>query len=398
MSARTDGAERGSRSFWPGHAAVDDFEWTPRRRRVATALSYIWLGYLAPVAVELARHPPATPRLAVSVVALVAFVACYVRSVGVTMTRPFQLAAPYALAGMVVASAVLMWSAGYAWQYVFPYYFAALLPSHLPRRWWVPAQAAVAAVTAGVALHSGERGIDLFGNIASVVGVGLLMSMYFAMLMSAVQLRIARAELARLAVAEERLRISRDLHDVLGHRLAAAALTSDLAVRLATSDPARASAHMAEVGRIAREALDEVRATVAGFRDVSLAGELSTARALLAAAGIDCLVQTPGAEPLPDRQAEVAAWVVREAVTNVVRHSRARTVRIMVAAGDPAVVEVSDDGVARGGGPAAHGNGLTGLTERVTALGGTFTAGAAPTGGYRVRVELPVAARLAGTA
>ena len=378
-------------------AAGGDFEWTPRRRRLALAVSYVWLGYLVPVVWSLAAHPPATAKLVAAAVALAGFVACYVRLMVATMNRPFRLAAPYALAGLVLASAVLMWPIGAVWQYVFPYYFAAMVPAQLPRRWWLPAEAGVVAVTAVVALASGERGGDLFGHIGSVFGLGVIMSMYFGMLMSAVQLRMARAELARLAVAEERLRIARDLHDVLGHRLAAAALTSDLAVRLVDSDPAQAGAHMAEVGRIAREALEEVRATVSGFRDSSLPGELSTARALLAAAGIDCLVHTPGDEALPDRQAEVAAWVVREGVTNVVRHARANTVRIVVAAGDPAVVEVSDDGRPRADESPRPGNGLTGLTERVTAVGGTLTAGRGPAGGYRLRVELPCAT-LAGTA
>lgn len=394
MSTGTDGTRRPW--TWLDQAG-GDFEWTPRRRRLVTAFTYAWLGYLIPVVVSLVTDPPGAAKLAVAVVALAAFVACYVRSIGVTMTRPFQLAAPYALAGLVVSSGVLMWPVGPVWRYVFPYYFAAILPSQLPRRWWVPAQLALVALTAALALGGGERGGDLFGHLASVAGMGLLMSMYFAILMSAVQLRLARAEMARLAVTEERLRIARDLHDVLGHRLAAAALTSDLAVRLAAGDPARAAEHMAEVGRIARAALDEVRATVSGFRDVSLAGELSTARALLAAAGIDCLVQAPDADTLPDRQAEVAAWVVREGVTNVVRHARARTVRIVVTAGDPSVVEVSDDGRPPEGTPAGHGNGLTGLTERVAALGGTLTAGSAPGGGYRVRAEMPPAPQLAGT-
>jgi two-component system sensor histidine kinase DesK len=127
---------------------------------------------------------------------------------------------------------------------------------------------------------------------------------------------------------------------------------------------------------------------VSGFRDTSLTGELSTAQALLAAAGIGCVLSAPDAGSVPAPLADVAGWVVREGVTNVVRHSRAGTARITVRSADPVVVEVADDGRGDAGSP--YGNGLTGLRERVTALGGAVHTERVD-GWYRLRAELPVA-------
>ncbi|WP_203654168.1 sensor histidine kinase [Actinocatenispora rupis] len=366
---------------------IDHFDWTPRRRRLATVLACCWLGYLVPVIVAMVTDPPSTANLALGVLGLAVFVLLYVRLVSVGMVRPFQLAAPYALVGLVAVSLLLTVPIGAPWRYAFPYYLIATLPGHLPQRWWVPAELAVLAVATAVAVYEGDRGAGLAGYVASVGAVGLFVSMFYWMLIAMVRLRRARAELARLAVADERLRISRDLHDVLGQRLAAVALKSDLARRLVPADPERAAAEMADAGRIAREALDEVRATVSGFRDSSLPGELSTARSLLAAAGVDCVLSAPDAGELPARTADVAGWVVREGVTNVVRHARAATARIVVRTGATVVVEVSDDG--RGTGPdTGYGNGLTGLRERVTAAGGTLVTERAD-GWYRLRAELP---------
>ncbi|BCJ35046.1 two-component sensor histidine kinase [Actinocatenispora thailandica] len=367
----------------------DDFDWTPRRRRVATLLTCGWLGYLIPVCVAVAAERPSRSMVLFAAVGLAAYVVLFVRLIHVGMCRPFRLAAPYALVGLVAVGALLMIPIGSQWRYAFPYYLVAILPGQLPPRWWIPSQVGTLVVTTVVAIGYGDRGSGLIGYLASVAAVALFTSMFFWLLRTMVQLRRARAEMARLAVSEERLRIARDLHDVLGQRLAAVALLSDLAGRLAGSDPERARQQSAEAGRLAREALEEVRATVSGFRDTSLTGELSTAQALLAAAGIGCVLSAPEAAEVPGRLADVAGWVVREGVTNVVRHSRAGTVRIVVRSADPVVVEVADDG--RGDATSPYGNGLTGLRERVTALGGVVRTERVD-GWYRLRAELPAAA------
>lgn len=217
--------------------------------------------------------------------------------------------------------------------------------------------------------------------------VSFAMFGFFMIIRSNLALSAARAEVARLAAENERTRIARDLHDLLGHSLTTITVKAGLARRLAERDPARASAEIAAVEQLSRRTLGEVRAAVAGYREVSLAGELATAREVLRASGIDA--RLPGAVDAVDPDAvELFGWVVREAVTNVVRHSRANTCTIAVGS---RWIEVSDDG--RGAAASTRaGTGLVGLRERVEHFGGTFTARG--TGrGWAVRAELaPVAA------
>jgi two-component system sensor histidine kinase DesK len=211
------------------------------------------------------------------------------------------------------------------------------------------------------------------------------------------ELHAARRELARLAVIEERLRLARDLHDLLGHTLSLITLKSELAGRLVESAPARAIEEMREVERVARQTLREVREAVAGYRQPQLASEVDGARQLLEAAGIACQIEH-SAPSLPPAMDAVLAWAVREGVTNTIRHSRAHrcTIRVMCA-GESVCAEVVDDGARRGLQEATTnepGSGLAGLTERVSAYGGRVEAGplhAAGAGGFRLWVELPIA-------
>src|SRR5436190_4469588 len=206
------------------------------------------------------------------------------------------------------------------------------------------------------------------------------------------KLNETRAELARTAVAEERLRISRDLHDLLGHSLSLIALKSELAGRMIESDPQPAAKEIAELEAVARRSLAEVRQAVTGYRQPSLAAELAAARRMLASAGVDCRVDAPGSYDLPPEVDALLAWTVREGSTNIVRHAGARHAGITVAVtGASASAELTDDGAgppagrgtpaADGGtGPAgatgAAGSGLAGLAERAGRLGGTLLAGA----------------------
>lgn len=368
---------------------VESFDWTRRRRLIAAASGLLWLGYLGPVGYTVATWHRPWPATLAAAALLALFVACYVRLNWVGLNRPYQLAAPYALAGLLGSAALLLWAAGSAWLLTYPFYLAASLPFHLTRRYWLPVQAVNVAVFMALAWLFRLPLVELMSIAGGVVGTGLVVSMFAWVIMLLVQLRRAREELARLAVSEERLRIARDLHDVLGQRLAAIALKSDLSRRLLPTDPDRAVAEMTEAGAVAREALDEVRATVSGFREASLAGELGTARSLLVAAGVRPVVLAPDRE-LPRAAAELAGWVVREGVTNVVRHAHASRVRIKVVAGDPVVVEVADDGRGAADPAVCRGNGLTGLTERVSAVGGRLEVGPAD-GMFRLRAEIPAA-------
>ncbi len=188
----------------------------------------------------------------------------------------------------------------------------------------------------------------------------------------------ARAEVQRLAADAERSRISRDLHDLLGHSLTAITVKSNLARRLAANGDERAADEIGEVEQLSRQALADVRAAVSGYRDVTLAGELARGRELLRAAGI--VADLPTAADGPHQ--ELFGWVVREGLTNVVRHSRATTCTVTVSADS---VEVCDDGVGAAGGP---GNGLSGLRDRVSAAGGRMEAGPARPRGWRLRVTV----------
>lgn len=215
------------------------------------------------------------------------------------------------------------------------------------------------------------------------------------------ELLAARHELTRLAVAEERARIARDLHDTLGHSLTVIAFKTELVGRLLPADPVRAKAEAADAEVASREALATIRETVTGFRRPTLRQELDGITATLAAAGIEPSVMEPG-EALPPSVDTLLAWAVREGATNILRHSRARHASIVVGReGSEAFVELTDDGpgeraaaarrtAAAHPAPPGAGSGLIGLEERVAGSGGRIEAGPRDAGGYRLRVTIPV--------
>jgi two-component system sensor histidine kinase DesK len=207
-------------------------------------------------------------------------------------------------------------------------------------------------------------------------------------------LHAARTSLARQAVMEERLRLARDLHDLLGHTLSLIAIKSELAGRLVEKDSTRAVQEVHEVERVARQALREVRAAVAGYRRPTLANELDSARQILEAASIACMMENR-VEALPVEADTALAWTVREAVTNVIRHSRAQFCLIRISHEEGTVcVEIINDGYDEQERAAAYtGGGLTGLSERITAQGGQLEAGPLTrdgSPGFRLWVELPI--------
>lgn len=209
-------------------------------------------------------------------------------------------------------------------------------------------------------------------------------------------LRRTRAELATVAVADERLRIARDLHDLLGHSLSLITLKAELAGRLIEPDAERAAREVAEIESVARRSLSEVRGALTGYRQPDLAAELAAARQLLTAAGIACQITAPQSSGLAPRADALLAWTVREAVTNVVRHSGADRATITVRS-EPsgASVEVTDNGgqrcpeQPRPDSPQPAGAGLAGLAERVGEFGGELAAGPARPGGFRLLVTIP---------
>ncbi|MFI0422167.1 sensor histidine kinase [Spongiactinospora sp. 9N601] len=202
----------------------------------------------------------------------------------------------------------------------------------------------------------------------------------------------------RLAVTEERLRFSRDLHDLVGHSLSAIAVKSEVALKLAHADLDRAVAEMGEVRHLAKESLHEIRTAVRGYRTVDLPAELSSVRAVLVAAGIRCEVRAPAESALPGQVSTLLAWVVREGTTNVLRHSSATFCRIDVEPdGGRVRLRMTNDGVRPVAGerpgedrPAGDGSGLAGLADRVAAHGGTLCAGPGKPGEYALTATVPV--------
>ena len=246
-------------------------------------------------------------------------------------------------------------------------------------------------------MHAGLAGVDLWWLIAFLLlvrGIGLDMIGVARMGNAIRELHTARQELARLAVIEERERLSRDLHDLLGQTLSMITLKSELAGCLVKEEPERCAQELAEIERVSRKTLREVREAVAGYRQPILSNELEGARQLLEAAGINAQID-PIKETLPPAFDAALAWTVREGVTNVIRHSRARHCRIHLIQRNGTVgAEVLNDGGERRPEEitARRGLGIAGLRERVSLLGGYLEAGPLLLQGtehFRLSVELP---------
>ncbi|MEU0223434.1 histidine kinase [Streptomyces sp. NPDC006284] len=261
----------------------------------------------------------------------------------------------------------------------------------------------VAAVVGGFALGAGLLSIAVgtpalaaLAMACAVLVAGAFMaftSVFSVWLLNAVYaLDEAKETRTRLAVAEERLRFGRDLHDVMGRNLAVIALKSELAVQLSRRGRSEAVEQMIEVQRIAQESQREVRDVVRGYREVVLEVELAGARGVLSAAGIDARVtgETAG---LPAEVQSALGWVVREATTNVLRHGDAERCSVTVRLSEGRVVlTVENDGVAEGAGPvpSGGGSGLAGLRERLSAVDGTLRTGSPGKGVFRLTAEVPL--------
>ena len=265
----------------------------------------------------------------------------------------------------------------------------------LPIRVYVRRAAILTAVVVAVFAAVRPSGLDVLATGVFVVfaaGFSLLATRCGAWTLSVLwEAERAREIEARLAVAEERLRFGRDLHDVLGRNLSVISLKSELAVQLARRGRPEAVEQMIEVQRIAQESQREVRDVVRGYREADLGVELLGAQGVLTAAGIDCEVRAETAD-LPAEVQSALGWVVREATTNVLRHGDAGrcTVGLRVREGH-VVLTVENDGVAgHAPAPAGGGSGLAGLRERLAAVAGTLEAGAVDTDRFRVVAEVPL--------
>jgi two-component system sensor histidine kinase DesK len=290
-----------------------------------------------------------------------------------------------AIAFLATLAVVLNLSLGVEWRVLF-FHANVAAGMMLPTRGAYAAIAGLAVLTFTLGVSSGMAWLVLPTAV-----LGLWATAFVRQVATVAELRAAREELARLAVNEERLRFARDLHDLLGHSLSLITLKSELAGRLLPSDPEGAAKEIGDVEGVARQALREVREAVAGYRQPTLEVELAGAREMLEAASIACRTDN-GAGPLPAAADAALAWAVREGTTNVIRHSRAASCRILLTRDEGKVyAEITDDGQgARGGAGESVGSGLSGLAERVASFpGGEFEAGPLPDGGFRLRVGLP---------
>jgi two-component system, NarL family, sensor histidine kinase DesK len=355
-------------------------------RRLWSRFVLMYLALATSTAIYLVGSPP--PWQAVLVL-LAAFVTAVLG-----MRTTFNVSVPWlerlpfwpSYIGLVVLCLTLPAVAGSEWS--FNAAWASAATGWIGGRWVTFRLLAIAAVV-GVIAWQEDLEPTLVAWLAMVaVLVGFFANQARRQYDMFESLQESRRERARLAVADERDRIARDLHDLVGHSLSVIAVKTELARRLVTVDPVQAEKELADIDTVVRRALSEVRQAVTNYRQPTLAGELASARRAAASAGIDCRVESPDTWSLPAPVDGALAWTVREGVTNVLRHSRAAHCTIKLSLVDcMAEVAITDDGV----GPSSdsRGNGLIGLAERAEALGGSLTSGPSGTSGFCVRVRVP---------
>jgi two-component system, NarL family, sensor histidine kinase DesK len=381
-----------------GDRLVGEVGWGHRRTWRGRAGSMVWLAIVAaPLSATFAEPHLGAFHLAV-VLAVAAAFASTIFAMGV-VPDDWEAGLPLRVRlvpvlGCLGALSFLSFYDGPTWAYMFT---LSIFPiASVFRRPW-PSLIGLGVLTAVTSIGSQGNLGDCIGPLATVLGVGVSFLAFRRLTEANQALREAREDLARVAVAEERLRFARDIHDLLGHSLSVITLKSEVAGRLLATSPERAAKEVAEIEAVAREALREVRDAVTGYRQATLGVEMAAARTALAAAGIAWNEEVAPLD-VPAGVEGPLAWALREGVTNVIRHSHARTCHITVARSDAwAQVTVVDDGPGdatngRSTGQevgSGFGNGLRGLSERLGLAGGTLEAGPVAGGGYRLCAAVP---------
>ncbi|WP_344415869.1 sensor histidine kinase [Amycolatopsis minnesotensis] len=369
-----------TKEAWWGDVPVD------RARHSFHPLRWVIVGCLfllpayIPIFIELAK-PPVTASNYVIGGLLVGYGALYVTFPSVQSPGPRWLMFAHPVTMLAIGSVLVLVTES-------PYillYASLVVVFTLPAAWGLILDGGALLVIFAVSWLDGQFGQRLsdYITVTSITAAVFFM----ARLVRAVRrLEMANAEISTLAVAEERARLARDLHDVLGHSLTTITVKAGLARKILErgGDVQQAITEVREVEGLSRSALSDVRATVSDYREVSLSAEIVGARAALRAAEIDADLPHAVDNVEPSLQRPFG-YVVREAVTNVIRHSGAKRAQIRLGRN---WVEISDDGKAAG--PVPSGNGLNGLTERLTGVGGSLTASAGPRGGFVVRAEVPL--------
>jgi two-component system sensor histidine kinase DesK len=357
-------------------------KWTRSWRLMALfAIPLVYLIYVA-VSVRQNSHGAAAVT---GYALLVAFAACWLVTPAVLPQRTSgrRFWAWYAFLVVLAAAEVPF---AHAAGFVLCVFITILTVARLGVR-SAPVVAAMAVAALLVPVAVGPWHVSLAGSFTDVTPVAIPVVAFVTFATMQVvranqALAETRAELAQVAAENERIRIARDLHDLLGHSLTTITVKAGLARRLGPADPAGAVAQIAEVEELCRRALADVRAAVAGYREVTLDSELARGYELLGVCGITA--DFPAATDVVDpAHQELFGWAVREGLTNVIRHSRARSCEVRVS---PSCVEIIDDGQGSANPP---GNGLRGLRERAAAAGGGVDAGPVQPTGWRLRVWVP---------
>ena len=310
------------------------------------------------------------------------FLALYSR----TLLAPRRRSSLYAYAMAALGIGLLRWYPSGISYFVFG---CVMLRCHGGRFLYalLPRLVALNAVFIALALHIGYPLQVLFWIPAMTIILGIVINVERIGHEQDAALKLSHDEVRRLAALAERERIGRDLHDLLGHTLSLVALKSELAARLVDSDAGAARRELTEVGRVAREALVQVRSAVTGIRIAGLAAELASARLLLESDGI-AFDYAVAQVALPQEVEQVLALALREAVTNIQRHAQAQSARVeLTVEGSDAVLCIRDDGR---GGAMLPGNGLCGMRERIEALGGRLRVESTPGHGACVEARMPL--------
>lgn len=375
--------EKAAAGHEPDAAAVGAGEGTTPRGWVR----WIWLAYLLIYPLPWFVRKPTVIDVVVSCVAMAVFLWLYLHHWEQRRGRLL------ATALLVVAISFGLQPFGGLWG-VFTVYGVAMVANLRPTRHAVGAivgiSVALVAFALGLGLHWSQWAFTLFMGIM----VGASSVMYAQLEDSNQRLAQSREQARALAVVAERERIARDLHDLLGHTLTVVAVKADLAAKLIDRDPSRAAAEVDDIRTTARAALADIRAAVTGMRSTTLVAEVAQARMALSTAGVE--LQVEGLHtPLPAHVEAALSLLIREGVTNVVRHATATRCNIRIERSSTgAVLEVVDDGQADA--PIREGQGLRGMRTRVQELQGSFTIASATArgldnaSGTRLRAEIPL--------
>jgi two-component system, NarL family, sensor histidine kinase DesK len=381
--------QKACRRPWRRHAPKDFEEEIEHLKGPDGNTLIPWLLMVIGPAADILNGGVPLPWLATA--GLAAFCALYVSTIRTAFSPRFSGGpVPFGLLSCL-AAVVLTLAIGYGGNFLLLFVLVSLGVGSVARSrrdlglMLMPASAA-AGITSGLRHGGFWSTVSLaYGTFLS----GLVVSVIITLFHAVAQLKSTRQELARSAVAQERLRFSRDLHDLLGHTLSVVVVKSEAARRLAPRDLDAALAQVADIEAVGRQALTEIREAVTGYREGSLSTELDRARSALTASDIEVVVQETG-PPLPPQTEALLGWVVREGVTNVVRHSGASRTTIELRTGEGrAHLTITDNGRGHLPAPTATGTGLRGLTERLAAAGGSLSSGPTRPTGFRLSATLP---------